>query len=98
MELNHSIRKLARWVFILWEYKFNIVHKVDKVNRDANGVSQIQFQQRWYHQGLLTWRCGFGSSSKMACLDIYLRVVKAFLDTLWDPYKVMTTPIAMIIS
>jgi hypothetical protein len=46
MELNHSIRKLVKCVFIMWEYNFNIVHRVDKVNQDANGVSQIQFQQR----------------------------------------------------
>jgi len=30
---------LAKWALILHEYNFDIVHKVDRVNRDANGLS-----------------------------------------------------------
>jgi hypothetical protein len=40
MESNRLTRKLARWAFILQEYDFNIVHKVDRVNRDVNGLNQ----------------------------------------------------------
>jgi predicted ATP-dependent endonuclease of OLD family len=39
MESNHFIEKLAKWDLILNEYDFGIVHKVVRVNRDANGLS-----------------------------------------------------------
>ncbi len=39
MELNQLTGKLAKWVFILQEYDFNIIHKVDRVNQDANGLN-----------------------------------------------------------
>jgi hypothetical protein len=39
MESNQFIGKLAKWVFILREYNFNIVHMVSKVNHDANSLS-----------------------------------------------------------
>ncbi len=40
MELDQFIGKLAKWVFILQEYNFNIVRKASKVNWDADGLSQ----------------------------------------------------------
>jgi hypothetical protein len=40
MESNCITWKSKRWAFILHEYKFDIVHKVGKVNWDAKGLSQ----------------------------------------------------------
>jgi hypothetical protein len=39
MESNRFTSKLVRWVFILHEYDFDIVHKVGRVNWDADGLT-----------------------------------------------------------
>jgi hypothetical protein len=39
MELDQFRGKLAKWAFILYEYDFDIIHKVDRVNWDANGLN-----------------------------------------------------------
>jgi hypothetical protein len=39
MESNRFTSKLVRWVFILHEYDFDIVHKVGRVNWDVDGLS-----------------------------------------------------------
>jgi hypothetical protein len=39
MELDQFTSKLAKWAFILYEYDFDIIHKVDRVNWDVNGLS-----------------------------------------------------------
>jgi hypothetical protein len=40
MESNKLTGKLARWVFILHEYDFQVVHRPRVANLDANGLSQ----------------------------------------------------------
>lgn len=39
MESDQFIGKLVKWVFILHEYDFNIVHMASKVNHDVNNLS-----------------------------------------------------------
>ncbi len=39
MESNRLIGKLARWAFIFQKYNFDIIHKLGKVNWDADGLS-----------------------------------------------------------
>jgi hypothetical protein len=40
MESYQFIGKLARWVLILQEYNFNIVHMASRVNQDVDGLNQ----------------------------------------------------------
>jgi hypothetical protein len=40
MESNQFIRKLAKWAFLLCEYDFHVVHKVGRINQDADGLNQ----------------------------------------------------------
>jgi hypothetical protein len=40
MEFDRFTRKLGRWAFILYEYDFDIVHYVGRINQDANGLVQ----------------------------------------------------------
>jgi hypothetical protein len=39
MESEWLIGKLARWAFILQEYDFDIIHKPNRVNQNADGLS-----------------------------------------------------------
>lgn len=38
-KLNCFIGKLVKWVFILQEYDFDIIHSANRVNWDANRLS-----------------------------------------------------------
>jgi hypothetical protein len=40
MESYQLIGKLARWAFILQEYDFDIIHKLGRVNKNVDGLSQ----------------------------------------------------------
>jgi hypothetical protein len=40
MELDQFTRKLAKWALTFQEYDFDIVHKVNRVNQDANGLNR----------------------------------------------------------
>ncbi len=40
MELDRFTRKLVKWAFTFQEYDFDIVHKVNRVNQDANGLNR----------------------------------------------------------
>ncbi len=40
MESNQFIRKLAKWALLLCEYDFDVVHKVGRINQDADGLNQ----------------------------------------------------------
>jgi hypothetical protein len=40
MESNQFTRKLVRWAFIQQEYDFDIIHRLGRVNRDADGLNQ----------------------------------------------------------
>lgn len=42
MESYRFIGKLARWAHFLQEYDFDIIHKVSRVNQDADGLSWNQ--------------------------------------------------------
>jgi hypothetical protein len=37
--IKSTHKKLARWAFILQKYDFDIIHKPNRVNQDANGLS-----------------------------------------------------------
>jgi hypothetical protein len=40
MESDQLIGKLAMWPFILQEYDFDIIHRLSKVNRNADELKQ----------------------------------------------------------
>jgi hypothetical protein len=39
MESNRHTVKLAKWAFILQEYDFNIIHRLGRVDQNADGLS-----------------------------------------------------------
>jgi hypothetical protein len=40
MESNQFIRKLVKWALLLYEYDFDVVHKVSRINQDVDGLNQ----------------------------------------------------------
>lgn len=40
MKSDKLIRKLARWILLLQEYDFEVIHRARNTNLDANGLSR----------------------------------------------------------
>jgi hypothetical protein len=40
MESNQFIKRLVKWAFLSYEYDFDFVHKVGRINQDVDGLNQ----------------------------------------------------------
>jgi hypothetical protein len=76
MESNQLTRKLAKWELILHECEFDIIHKLGRLIRMPMGWIRTQVPTKRIPLGFIGMMSGFGSSTRMACFNIILYLIK----------------------